>query len=124
MAVSLEVRPVFLHPDMLELAGRIPPEQLATRRQGKHALKRALEPWLPQELLYRPKAGFAMPLGAWLSEDVLNMSAAAQGADPLAEIIDPAFVERLAQAHRTGRVDATASLHAFAFLRQWLTRWL
>lgn len=124
MAVSLEVRPVYLHPSVLALAGRIPPERLATRTEAKKALKDALRPWLPDALLYRPKAGFAMPLGSWLRGELRENGTARPAADPLAEIIDPRFVARLAGAHVAGRTDATSVLHSFMFLRQWLTRWL
>lgn len=124
MAVALEVRPVYLHPDVLALAGRIPPERLATRAEAKKALKDAFRPWLSQALLHRPKAGFAMPLGPWLCGQLGGMSESRTGDDPLAEIIDPLFVDRLAHGHATGRMDATSALHSFMFLRQWLRRWL
>jgi asparagine synthase (glutamine-hydrolysing) len=40
-------------PHALKLAGQ----------EGKHVLKRALEPLVPHDILYRPKQGFATPLG-------------------------------------------------------------
>lgn len=124
MAVSLEVRPVYLHPRVLELAGRIPPERLATRGVAKKALKEGLRPWLDDELLYRPKAGFAMPLRSWMRGELSGLGGYAHGSDGLAEIIDPRFVDDLGRAHAAGRVDASSALHAFMFLGQWFERWL
>ena len=40
------------------------------RRQGKLALKRAAEKWLPHEIAYRPKASFSAPLRAWVRGDL------------------------------------------------------
>src|SRR4029077_7033929 len=39
-------------------------------RQGKVALKRAAESWLPREIGYRPKASFSVPLRAWVRNDL------------------------------------------------------
>lgn len=124
MAVSLETRPVYLHPSMLALAGRIPPERLAHRLEAKQLLKASLRPWLPDPLLYRPKAGFAMPLGTWLRNGLGPMGDTGPGPDPLDELLDPRFVAETTRAHATGRVDATAILHALGFLRGWMRRWL
>ena len=33
--------------------------------EGKYLLKKAMEPYLPREILYRPKMGFAVPLASW-----------------------------------------------------------
>jgi asparagine synthase (glutamine-hydrolysing) len=123
MAVSLEVRPVYLHPTMLALAARIPPERLVRRTEGKLALKAALRPWLPDELLHRPKAGFAMPLGAWLRDERAGLSG--EHADGrIGELVDPGFIAEQRRLHQSGRQDRTAVLHSFLFLQRWLERWL
>src|SRR5260370_8651903 len=61
MAVSLEVRPVYLHREVMALAGGIPPRLLVDRKQAKKALKRAFRPWLPNSLFYRDKMASAFP---------------------------------------------------------------
>jgi len=120
MAVSLEVRPVYLHRDVLELARRIPGKRLATGREAKALLKDALEPWLPSELLRRPKMGFAMPLGDWLRGE-LGFGFQG-GARPVAEVIDPSYMDGVRAEHDAGR-DRTAVVHSFTFLDFWLERW-
>jgi asparagine synthase (glutamine-hydrolysing) len=124
MAVSLETRPVYLHPSLLELAGRIPPERLAQPSEAKRLLKKSLRPWLSDELLYRPKSGFALPLGDWLRDGRAPLADRGPGPDPLDELLDPRFVAEATRAHQGGRSDATALLHAVGFLRGWLQRWL
>jgi asparagine synthase (glutamine-hydrolysing) len=121
MAVALEVRPVYLHRDVLALAGRIPPALLADRREPKKALRSALREWLPSSILDRPKQGFAMPLGRWLHGDLQGLAADGNGA--LGELLDPGYVRGTARAHLSGERDETSKLHSLLFLDHWLERW-
>jgi asparagine synthase (glutamine-hydrolysing) len=120
MAVALEVRPVFLHRDVLSLAGRIPASLLSTGGEAKALLRRAVRPWLPAEAIDRPKMGFAMPLGRWL-EGLASFGGLADGR-PAAGVLDPDAVTRLCHAHDGGRAG-TSRLHAVTFLDHWLERW-
>jgi asparagine synthase (glutamine-hydrolysing) len=124
MAVSLEVRPVFLHRDFLALAGRIPPELLASHGTPKRLLKSALEPWLPRGLLYREKTGFTMPLSPWLRNELQALLPSVRGRDgPLGELLSADFVERVTREHLAGNDDWVAVLHSLLFLDRWLERW-
>jgi asparagine synthase (glutamine-hydrolysing) len=123
MAVSLEVRPVFLHRDVLAIAARIPPSQLATRRESKTVLKRALGSWLPSSITHRPKMGFAMPLKNWITrlEPLLRSAEAAPEVDGW---LDRDLLPRLIDAHTRGAGNNVALIHSVAFLRQWSALWL
>ena len=55
---------------MAEAAFSIAGQDKIRRRQGKLALKRAAERWLPTEIVYRPKASFGAPLRAWVQGDL------------------------------------------------------
>src|SRR5678810_988766 len=62
MAHSLEVRePLMDHP-LVEWLSSLPPDFKLRNGEGKYLLKKALEPYLPNEILYRRKMGFAVPL--------------------------------------------------------------
>lgn len=124
MAVSLEVRPVYLHRDMMALAARIPPEQLADRHQSKKVLKSALRRWLPDEVLYRRKQGFAMPLGKWLNGELKEAFEPSHGPDALADVIDMTFLERQINAHQSDGVDQTSVIHSLFFLKHWTDKWI
>jgi asparagine synthase (glutamine-hydrolysing) len=124
MAVSLEVRPVFLHRDLLELASRVPDQLLADRQHTKEVLKSAMRPWLPEEILYRRKMGFAMPLGKWLANDLENLSRGSDTRGALDDIVDPSLRERVCELHLEGRTNLASCVHSLLFLERWLERWL
>jgi asparagine synthase (glutamine-hydrolysing) len=120
MAVALEVRPVFLHRDVLSLAGKVPAGLLSTGSEAKALLRRAVRPWLPAAAIDRKKMGFAMPLGPWLGQ--LPSFGALSADRPAAGVLDPTRVVHLHQTHGGGR-PTTSRLHAVAFLDHWLERW-
>jgi hypothetical protein len=65
MAHSLEVRePLMDHP-LVEWLATLPIVAQDARHEGKYLLKKAMEPMLPHDVLYRPKMGFAVPLARW-----------------------------------------------------------
>src|SRR5439155_18041142 len=65
MAHSLEVRePLMDHP-LVEWLGSLPSSLKVRGQEGKWLLKKAMEPRLPRDVLYRPKMGFAVPLAHW-----------------------------------------------------------
>ncbi len=124
MAVSLEVRPVYLHRDMLALAGRIPPRLLADRKQSKKALKSSLRPWLPDAIVYRKKMGFAMPLQNWLNGDVERLFARRDGSSPLDDLLDEARLMAMIHAHASERTEVSGGVHSLFFLNRWLDEWI
>ncbi len=64
MANSLEVRAPLLDHRLVEWGLSLPPDLKLRGASGKHLLKRAMEPLLPRDMLYRPKQGFATSLAA------------------------------------------------------------
>jgi asparagine synthase (glutamine-hydrolysing) len=126
MAVALEVRPLFLHRDVMELAARIDPTELASRDAAKLALKSAVRPWLPDALIDRRKQGFAMPLPEWLGEDsaVRSIIQGANTSTRLRELLDVKRIAELGKAHSKGQGDFTSVLHAAFTLDRWFAQWM
>ncbi|MCS4307445.1 asparagine synthase (glutamine-hydrolyzing) [Rheinheimera pacifica] len=65
MAHSLEVRVPFLDHKFVEWAFTAESGANLQNGVGKFSLKKALEPHLPHDVLYRKKMGFAVPLAEW-----------------------------------------------------------
>ena len=121
MSVALEVRPVYLHRDMLQLAGAIPSAQLAGREHAKETLKVALENWLPVGNIRRKKQGFLAPLPRWL----LKRSRAEWNSredSVLPELLDPALLANVRQ-HIPSSGAAERIALQLLLLDQWLAEW-
>ena len=65
MAHSLEVRVPLLDHHFIEWVSGIPSNFKLKGQQGKYIFKKALEPYLPHDVLYRRKMGFSVPLSSW-----------------------------------------------------------
>ncbi|MDQ3479454.1 MAG: asparagine synthase (glutamine-hydrolyzing) [Pseudomonadota bacterium] len=122
MAVSLETRVPFLDHRVAALAARIPIEMKVRGGTGKAILRKLLYRHVPRELVERPKAGFAVPVGEWLKgplrawgEELLDpLAMAAEG------WFDSAVVQRRWRDHLSGRRDSTAALWSILMFQAWL----
>ncbi len=66
MAVSLEGRSPFLDHELLELTAKIPFSlKLKGWNDKKYILKEALRGIVPDEVMFRPKMGFGIPIHKW-----------------------------------------------------------
>jgi asparagine synthase (glutamine-hydrolysing) len=114
MAHSLEVRVPMLDHELVEWMSGLAPELKFRGREGKFIFKRALEAYLPKDILYRPKMGFAVPLASWfrgplrkrVRDTVLSSRLADTG------YFDQAFLRRLIEQHQSGIRDHSAALWA------------
>ena len=124
MAHSLEVRePLMDHP-LVEWLATLPSSFKLRGGQGKWLFKQALEPYLPKDVLYRPKMGFAVPLASWLRGPLKERARSAVLGDSLAEtgLFDPGHLRHLFEQHQSGVRDYSAPLWSIlmfdAFMRQ------
>ncbi|MFF4348678.1 asparagine synthase (glutamine-hydrolyzing) [Streptomyces sp. NPDC001530] len=74
MANSLEARSPFLDHRLMEWAAGLPGDLKVRRGTTKYVLKKAMEGWLPDELLHRPKMGFGVPLAHWLRTELKDLA--------------------------------------------------
>jgi asparagine synthase (glutamine-hydrolysing) len=75
MAHALETRSPFLDHKFIEFVAQIPSDlKLKDGIESKHILKRASEPYLPRDVIYRSKMGFGVPLDHWFRGELKNMA--------------------------------------------------
>ena len=122
MAASLETRVPFLDHRVAELAARIPLDMKIRGGRGKHIVRQILHRHVPPELVERPKAGFAPPVGEWTKGPLRQW--AEQLLDPAAMAgdgwFDPAIVRSRWEEHLAGRRDSTAALWGVLMFQAWL----
>ena len=74
MSNSLEARSPFLDHEFMEFAARIPAELKLKGRTTKYILKEALKGILPDEILFREKMGFGVPIDRWFRNELKEMA--------------------------------------------------
>jgi len=112
MAHSLEVRePLMDHP-LVEWLAALPSSLKVRGAEGKYALKKAMVPHLPNDVLYRPKMGFAVPLAAWFRGPLRGRVREALLGDRLLDtgFFNADYLRRLAEHHQAGLRDYSASI--------------
>jgi asparagine synthase (glutamine-hydrolysing) len=121
MAVGVEVRVPFLDLDLVEFAATIPPQFKQRGRHGKWILKKAMEPYLPKDVIYRTKSGFGVPLRRWLQVDLRDWLYDTLSIDRLQRrgLFDPQAVHALISNNAVGRVDASYTLLSLACIEIW-----
>ena len=123
MAHALEVRVPILDHEFVEWMSGLPPHMKLAGGEGKRIFKRALEPHLSRDILYRRKMGFAVPLASWFRGALRERVRHALLGPVLAGtgIFNPRFLETLLDQHQSGRRDYSAALWALlmfeAFVR-------
>ena len=123
MAHGLEVREPLMDHELVDWLATLPPSMKVRARQGKFLLKKAMEPMLPHDVLYRPKMGFAVPLERWLRGPLRQRVREAVLGERLAGTgwFDRAGLERLLREHQSGARDHASPLWSLlmfdAFLR-------
>ena len=112
MAHSLEVRePLMDHP-LVEWLAALPSSLKVRGSEGKFLLKKAMEPHLPNEVMYRPKMGFAVPLSRWFRGPLKRRVRDALLGDRLAAtgIFNQSYLAELLDQHQSGRRDYSAPI--------------
>jgi asparagine synthase (glutamine-hydrolysing) len=126
MAVGVEVRVPFLDLDLVEFAAQIPSRFKQRGSEGKWVLKKAMEPFLPREVIYRPKSGFGAPLRRWMRVELRDWLADMLSAERLRNrgLFEPAAVHRLIHANAEGRIDAAYTLLSLTCVEMWCQQFL
>jgi asparagine synthase (glutamine-hydrolysing) len=108
MMNSLEVRAPFLDINVIDFARKIPTEYKLRHSQTKYLLKKAMEPLLPRQILFRAKQGFAVPVARWFRDDILL-----PGGTEAVYGFAAGFVARMLAEHRAGRANQHAFLWSY-----------
>jgi len=124
MAHALEVRVPILDHEFVEWVSGLSPDIKLKGREGKYIFKKALEPHVSDDILYRPKMGFAVPLASWFRGPLRERLRQSLTSKRLEEtgIFDMAFIKKMLNDHLDGKREHSAALWSLlmfeAFLRK------
>ena len=121
MAASVELRVPFLDHRLVEFAARLPISLKIRNGETKYLLKKAMEPYLPHDVIYRKKAGFPVPVSDWFKNG-LNRLASDMLLDPKSAVsgfVDLTSLRTMLEQHKTGVQDFSNELWGLLVLEYW-----
>lgn len=127
MAHSVEARVPFLDHDVVEFAQRLPNEYKLDQGLGKKILKKAAEPYVDHELLYRRKQGFGAPMDKWFRDERFGKHCLAIYRDSDIKkrgLLNNDFVERLLKDQISGRTNYGFHLWTIMNAVFWHEKWM
>lgn len=124
MANSLEVRCPMLDFQFAQWSAGIRPDQKLRGATGKYLLKKACEPYVSSDILYRPKQGFSIPLAAWFRGPLQQKLRETVGGPILAGsgYFNPGALIQLVDEHQSGRRDHSPALWLLLMLEAFLRK--
>ena len=122
MAHSLEVREPLMDHMLVEWMATLPSALKVRGQEGKHLLKKAMEPLLSDEILYRPKMGFAVPLERWFRGPLKQRVRDAVLGDRLASTgwFNRKYLTHLVDAHQSGAREYSTPLWTLLMFESFL----
>lgn len=126
MATGVEVRVPFLDLDLVEHAARIPIGIKQRGQVSKWVLKKAMEPYLPHDVIYRPKSGFGAPLRRWMRRELRPLLDDFLSSESLKQrgLFEPDAVQRLIAQNDRGETDAAYTLLSLLSIEIWCRSYL
>jgi asparagine synthase (glutamine-hydrolysing) len=121
MANSLETRAPLLDYRVVEYAAQIPAALKLHGKEKKYILKKAFERLLPQDILYRKKMGFSVPLAQWLRHElkpIVEQTLLANNSG-VSIFFDPLGIRKLWQSHLAGDDQFTQELWSLLAFELW-----
>jgi asparagine synthase (glutamine-hydrolysing) len=126
MLCSLETRAPLLDHKFLEYVARIPANLQLKDGQKKYMLKQSMAPMLPNDILYRPKKGFEVPLNQWFKTDLADYTKSILLSDTCAHrgLLNRRHIEKILNAHQKKYLNLSSQIWSLLFFEQWCREWL
>jgi asparagine synthase (glutamine-hydrolysing) len=125
MAVSLEVRCPLLDHRVVEYTASLPAHLKLRGGRTKLIFKDAIRGLLPDEIVNRPKMGFAVPIGSWLRSELQDLVADyVLDTGKRHSLFDVKTVQKLHREHQSGLRDRTTELWGILIFNAWYDRFV
>ncbi len=126
MANSLESRVPFLDYRLIEFVESLPPNLRLKGLSGKYLHKKAVEKWLPKQIVYRKKKGFANPIENWFRVRMKSFveDCLLSGDSSMSCYFDQKYIKRMLEWDRTGKEQYRRHIYLLVSLELWHRRFL
>lgn len=123
MANSLEMRVPFLDVELIKFLESLPANMKLRGRTHKYIHKRAVEKWLPRDIIYRKKRGFATPMDEWLQNDLAAFARKLlrRRGSACREFFNLDFVDHMVERHSRKKENYQRQLFALMSFEVWYT---
>ena len=118
----LKAREPLLDYKLIEFAATLPVSMRLRGGQGKWLMKKAMQRYLAEDILYRPKMGFVTPISAWFRGSLADEAAALARSPRLLQWFDGPTIDKLAADHKAGRAEHGRTLWQLVTLDRSLAR--
>ncbi|HEY5705676.1 MAG TPA: asparagine synthase (glutamine-hydrolyzing) [Terrimicrobiaceae bacterium] len=121
MANSLESRVPFLDYRLVEFIESLPPTLKLNGLTGKYLHKKALEKWLPREVVYRKKKGFENPIEKWMRTTMKSFveDCLLSPDSSMARYFNQDYIRRILQLDRQGKEQFRRHIYLLVSLELW-----
>ncbi|BCG64823.1 MAG: asparagine synthase (glutamine-hydrolysing) [Methyloprofundus sp.] len=122
MAHSLEVRVPLLDHELVDWIAKLPPDLKLNKKEGKYIFKKGLEPYLPNDILYRPKMGFGVPLASWFRGPLKEQVRTALLGETMADcrLFDQQYLTKVVSQHQSGLRDYSTTIWSLLMFNSFL----
>jgi len=121
MATSLEARVPFLDHRFVEFSATVPGDYKMQGMKTKVILKQAMEELLPNEILYRGKEGFSIPIKNWLKKELKPLMMDTLASDKIKRegFFNSNYIDKLVSEHLKGTENHSHRLWALIIFGRW-----
>ncbi len=126
MTASLEGREPFLDHRVIEYAAQLPNDYKYHNGIKKHIVREIVHKYIPKEKMDRPKMGFAIPLAAWMNNELKDMVNSYINEKSIKEqcLFNWDSVNRLKTAFFSGKTEYDFKLWYLLMFQMWYERWM
>jgi asparagine synthase (glutamine-hydrolysing) len=122
MAASIEVRVPYMDVELMKLCVKIPERYKLNGCTTKYILKKAMEKYLPKDVVHRSKTGFGAPLRKWIAQDLSPLVGDLLSPKRLCSrgLFEPAAVQQIIQENKSNKKDLSYFIYALITLELWM----
>lgn len=126
MSVSLEGREPFLDQHIIEWAAQLPSDYKYHQGQKKYILKQIVHKYIPQQIMERPKMGFAIPVESWLTNELKDLVQEYLSEESLKAhgLFNIAEVQKLLSEFFNGRTEKYLKIWYLLMFQMWYKQWV